>query len=442
MPDSPSPQDSPTFLDEQRNFRILLVYRAVLALVAVVAIVAFCLILLVCRIHHRRRGHELRAYKWEAAKPEVLPDGSWRFIVSGDSRNCGDVVMPAIAAHSAQFAPAFYWHLGDLRAIYKIDEDMAFEAANRGQVLSCENYHRLAWSDFEENQIAAFGHVPFYLGIGNHEVIPPKDEEAFKKQFADWLDLPVLKEQREKDKEPAQPEPYYHWIQGGVDFIYLDNALNHFSGTQLDWFKKRLNADTPATNSEVKSVVVGMHEALPDSLGNSHSMGDDNGGVEGRATGKEAYEALEKFRDQSRNPDGSHKAVYVLASHSHYYMENIFDTDILTDHHKKQPLLGWIVGTAGAVRYALPDNPPKTAKTDVYGYLLGTVAPDGTIRFDFQEVHESDVPRWVRQRYPDALVPWCFARNSQNKEPIARDITPKCPVPQKEAESGKGKPAK
>ena len=57
-----------------------------------------------------------------------LPEGSWRFIVSGDSRNCGDIVMPAIASHSAQFTPNFYWHLGDLRATYKIDEDMAFEA--------------------------------------------------------------------------------------------------------------------------------------------------------------------------------------------------------------------------------------------------------------------------------------------------------------------------
>jgi len=449
MPDStpsnhnpgPSPQDIRE-LDEQRNYRLLQLYRAVLALLTVVVIVSLCLIAVAFRIHHHRGSLKLRVVKAVLGTAQDLPHGSWRFIVSGDSRNCGDVIMPAIAANSAQFAPAFYWHLGDLRAIYKIDEDMAFEAANRGQVLNCENYERLAWSDFETNQIAAFGHIPFYLGIGNHEVIPPKDEDAFKRQFGDWLDLPVLKAQREKDKEPPQPEPYYHWIQGGVDFIYLDNALNHFSQTQLDWFKKRLNADTPATNTEVKSVVVGMHEALPDSLGNSHSMGDDKGGAEGRATGKEAYEALEKFREDSRNPDESHKGVYVLASHSHFYMENIFDTDELTDHHKKQPLQGWIVGTAGAVRYALPDHPPITAKTDVYGYLLGTVAADGTIQFSFKEIHESDVPQEVRQRYPEALVPWCFARNSQNKEPLARDITPRCPVPQTGKVTGKGKPAK
>jgi len=35
------------------------------------------------------------------------PDNIWRFAVSGDSRNCGDIVMPAIAksvlAHKAEF---------------------------------------------------------------------------------------------------------------------------------------------------------------------------------------------------------------------------------------------------------------------------------------------------------------------------------------------------
>jgi hypothetical protein len=45
----------------------------------------------------------------------------WTFAVSGDSRNCGDVVMPAIAAGVHQDQAAFYWHLGDFRAIYDFD---------------------------------------------------------------------------------------------------------------------------------------------------------------------------------------------------------------------------------------------------------------------------------------------------------------------------------
>jgi len=359
----------------------------------------------------------------EKAAPQVppLPEGSWRFIVSGDSRNCGDVVMPAIAAHGARFSPSFYWHLGDLRAIYKIDEDLAFASANNGRVPSCETYQRIAWSDFVANQIAPFGDVPFFLGIGNHETIPPKTEDAFQRQFADWLDLPPLRQQRQKDKEPAQPEPYYHWIQGGVDFIYLDNASGSFSEPQLLWLQHRL--DSAKTDSAIKSVVAGMHEALPDSLANSHSMGDGTSGPNARPSGEKAYRALRSFRDES------HKPVYVLCSHSHFYMENIFASPQLTQNGA-QPLPGWIVGTAGAVRYALPKDPPASARTDIYGYLMGTVAADGTIQFSYQEIHESDVPQPVWQRYPATLVLWCFAHNSQNKDANAADITPRCLPPQ------------
>ena len=354
----------------------------------------------------------------KTATVRPLPAGSWRFIVSGDSRNCGDVVMPAISAHSAQFAPSFYWHLGDLRAIYKIDEDMAFAAASHGQVLTCDDYERRTWNDFVENQIAAFGSIPFYVGIGNHETIPPKTEDAFKRQFNDWLDQPTLQRQRLQDHEPAQPEPYYHWIQGGVDFIYLDNATNVFSDDQLTWLAHRL--ESAKTNPAVKSIVVGMHEALPDSLANAHSMGDSD---VGRPSGEKVYKSLISFHDESRKP------VYVLASHSHFFMENIFDTPKLKENGAK-PLPGWIVGTAGAVRYALPDTPPSTAKTDVYGYLVATVAANGTIQFSFEEIHESDIPQYVWRRYPATLVPWCFAHNSQNREPTAADITPRCAPPQ------------
>jgi len=47
---------------------------------------------------------------------------SWKFAVSGDSRNCGDIVMPAIAAGVHKSGAVFYWHLGDFRAIYTFDD--------------------------------------------------------------------------------------------------------------------------------------------------------------------------------------------------------------------------------------------------------------------------------------------------------------------------------
>jgi hypothetical protein len=353
--------------------------------------------------------------------PDPLPAGSWRFIVSGDSRNCGDIVMPAIAAHSAQFAPAFYWHLGDLRAIYKIDEDIAFSNANQGRDLTCETYHKLAWSDFITNQIGSFGSLPFYVGIGNHELILPKNEDAFQKQFADWLDQPTLRRQRELDKESAHPEPYYHWVQNGVDFINLDNASDCFSQEQLAWFRRRLtNAKSDAS---IKSVVVGMHEALPDSFGNDHSMGDKKEEPDSIVSGRDAYKAL---ADLSKD-----KPVYVLASHSHFFMENIFSTPALTANGA-HPLSGWIVGTAGAVRYKLPPvlpAKPAISQTDIYGYLLGTVDAEGKIQFSYEQIHEPDVPQNVWERYPAKSVLWCFDHNSQNREQKPDDPKMLCQSP-------------
>ena len=343
-----------------------------------------------------------------------LPAGAWRFIVSGDSRNCGDIVMPAIAAHSTPLKPAFYWHLGDLRAIYKIDEDMAAAATIKQEKLACENYQRRAWDDFVENQIAPFGDLPFYVGIGNHEVMTPKNEDAFRRQFYEWLNLPALQHQRAVDHEPSRPEPYFHWIQGGVDFIYLDNANGFFSEDQLTWFFRRLQ--DAKYNGEVKSLVVGMHEALPDSIANKHSMGDSDD-LRGRPTGEMVYKALWDFRDHFKKP------VYVLASHSHFYMETIFNTDKLKQIGA--PLPGWITGSGGAVRYKLPDGaPPAPASLkDVYGYLLATVDAEGKIDFKFEEVNESCVPAPVKQEYPADFVSWCFKHNSQNVDPPGPETT-------------------
>ena len=374
----------------------------------------------------------VRAAERPAVAVPALPAGSWRFIVSGDSRNCGDIVMPAIAAHSVQFAPTFYWHLGDLRAIYKVDEDMAFAAAVDGEFLSCSLYLQRAWPDFIEHQIAPFGNLPFYVGIGNHELITPKDRLQFRRQFAAWLDQSTLHAQRAADglagpkrdssSEPEAPESYFHWVQNKVDFIYLDNSSDCFLPVELDWLKRVLerDADKSDPKREVQSVVVGMHESLPDSLANAHSMGDSKV-PEARPSGEKVYEMLLAFHDRTSKP------VYVLSSHSHFYLENIFQTK--PPRKEPNPLPGWIVGTGGAERYTLPVAPSDGAKQDVYGYLVGTVAADGTIKFSFQEIQEPDVPAATRLGYPSALVDWCFAHNSRNTDPGAGEITPHCAPP-------------
>src|ERR1039458_1628794 len=83
-------------------------------------------------------------------------DATWNFAVSGDSRNCGDFVMPAIAAKVKAENDAFYWHLGDFRWITLADQDM--EALQpRGKEVSHFAYQQLAWDDFLSHQTAAFG---------------------------------------------------------------------------------------------------------------------------------------------------------------------------------------------------------------------------------------------------------------------------------------------
>src|SRR5438309_8415941 len=335
----------------------------------------------------------------------------WKFAVSGDSRNCGDVIMPSIAASAVKNEAAFYWHLGDLRAIYGIDEDYQNSPEHRGKTIQKDEYLKGAWDDFIHNQISAFGSMPVFVGIGNHETTPPKTRQQFADKFAQWLDSAPLKTQRLADDPHATaPTTYFHWIQGGVDFIYLDNATkDQFSAEQLSWFEGVLKR--ASSNADVRAMVIGMHAALPDSVAFGHSMSDWPQGVE---SARRVYTDLVDFKKNTKKP------VYLLASHSHFLMSGIFNSEYWAAHGGELP--GWIVGTAGAVRYALPPDAPraKEARTKVYGYLLGTVHPDGKIDFKFEEIQKSDTQAPLSQRYTPRFVDFCFGKNtafSQTAEP-------------------------
>src|ERR1700678_4605556 len=104
----------------------------------------------------------------------ALSPASWNFAISGDSRNCGDVVMPGIAVGVKQSSAAFYWHLGDFRAIYNFDEDMQHQPQYIAKPLTISQYLSVAWDDFIQNQILPFATTPVFLGIGNHDTVPPK----------------------------------------------------------------------------------------------------------------------------------------------------------------------------------------------------------------------------------------------------------------------------
>lgn len=359
----------------------------------------------------------------QKARPVAKPDQAkeWQFVVSGDSRNCGDLIMPAIAAGAARHQARFYWHLGDFRWISQPDTDILDEVDSKTgaprKAISPEQYQKMVWDDFLQMQISAFdeAHVPVFLGIGNHETTAPKNRQAYLAKFGDRLDSPVLRKQRLQDDPNAQqPQTYYHWTQDGVDFIYLDNASpDEFDKAQMGWFNRVVDRDR--SDPSVRAIVVGMHEALPDSLGNAHSMGASPQGIQ---SGRCVYKSLARAQQENQ------KNVYVLASHSHFFMENIFDSDFW--RKSGQPILpGWIVGTAGAVRYRLPADAPKSARTDVYGYLLGTVnagGKPGSITFAFKEIHKSKdegedfIPGEVWKRFSPDIVEACFSDNKDLRE--------------------------
>lgn len=355
----------------------------------------------------------------QTATTTAKSETTWRFAVSGDSRNCGDVVMPAIAADVKKQGAIFYWHLGDFRWILDIDEDMKCGPKHLDGPSGYIKYGLTAWNDFQENQIAGFGSVPVFLGIGNHEMIIHTDRQDFLHEFANWLDSPVLRAQRLKDDpEDHNPHSNYHWIDRGIDFINLDNATRKdFSDAQMKWFQGVLSRDL--TDASVKTLVVGMHKALPDSISFSHSMSESQPGID---TGRRVYSSLL----DAQNKAGKH--VYVLASHSHFYADNIYDTDHWRTNGGVLP--GWIVGTAGAHRYCLPNGVQEGphARRNVSGYLLATAhsggASDGVVEFTFVEVHPDQVPEEVQKRFDNGFVAWCFSENRD--EACNPDVKPQC----------------
>ena len=340
---------------------------------------------------------------------QTPPAPVWKFVVSGDSRNCGDIVMPAVASAVLKSGASFYWHLGDFRAIYDFDEDMAPPASLQLDTphLTIISYLTKAWPDFIEHQLRPFGQLEVFLGIGNHENIFPQTHEMYLKQFASYLNSSRLRTQREQDRDTGGPRTYYHWVMNhSIDFINLDNATkNTFDPAQMQWIRARLAADRKSDS--ITTIVAGMHEALPGSQGASHSMCES---PEGIASGREVYQLLLQLQQAG-------KRVYVLASHSHFVMDGVYRSG----YWKDQELPGWIVGTAGAVRYRLPPriSVGTIARTDVYGFLLATVMSDGSIQFYFKEISLDDLRAANAGKTPDSLVRWCYNENKDQKIPPA-----------------------
>ncbi|HEX3250086.1 MAG TPA: hypothetical protein VHS05_11710, partial [Pyrinomonadaceae bacterium] len=154
-----------------------------------------------------------------------------------------------------------------------------------------------------------------------------------------------------------------------------------FSEEQLTWLDLVLKRDE--ADPQVKTVIIGMHAALPESASKDHAM-DRN--CASFCNGKRAYQRLGLTQSKG-------KKIYIMASHSHYFEEYIYDTP----EHGGHGLPGWIIGTAGAEQYR-----PEIK----YGYLLVEVTADGTIHNSFQRVYRDSAPVG-----PEGLTKYCFEQN-------------------------------
>jgi hypothetical protein len=329
------------------------------------------------------------------------PDATWSFAVSGDSRNCGDFVMPAIASKVKAEKDVFYWHLGDFRYIAQPDQDL-LAMLPAGTHLSSADYQQRAWDDFLTHQMASFGTIPVFLGRGNHENIAPMTRDGYVAKFSTFLSRPEIAAQQKADGADAAPVgPWYHWTQNGVDFITLDNASrDEFSDAQLHWLRAVLDHDLDP-QSGIRTIVVGMHEALPHSTISSHAMDDWDLGIH---SGELAYTW---FYDAQ----AAGKHVYLVASHAHFYSPNIFNT-AYWKQRTKTVVPGLIIGSAGAHRYVLPPNADKASKTMIYGYMQGNVHSDGSIDFALHKINEADMVQSKWANAPADAIHECFVHNA------------------------------
>ncbi|MFI5181488.1 MAG: metallophosphoesterase family protein [Thermoanaerobaculia bacterium] len=344
-----------------------------------------------------------------SAAPAVdAPQAAWAFAVSGDSRDCGNVVMPKIAwsIENGPDTPAadFYWHLGDFRRGYAPDCDFVKRSVPgwdcRARPVdelppgTVARYLDGAWDDFVDRQLGAFHKTPVFLAIGNHELYVPTRED-FRRRFRPWLASNELHAQRNADAAKGffgtEGNSWYHFVRKGVDVITLDNADGFFPPAEISWLTRVLAAD--AADDSIRTIVIGMHATLPYSTARGHAM---DASCAGLCSGQQVYDLL--FRAQNlAGPPEKRKKVYVFSSHSHEFAENVYDTP----EHRGQVLPGWIVGTAGAQQFH---------ETIRYGYVRAEILPDGTLRAVFREVGPDSPPA---PGGPEAasLTDFCFRLN-------------------------------
>ena len=242
--------------------------------------------------------------------------------------------------------------------------------------LNISDYEDGAWPDFIAHQLAPFGGLPVMLVAGNHETIPPATREHYcSNSPTGWVRRPCAHSAWRTILTDHHLRANYHWVNRNIDFIALDNASkDQFDAAQLKWFHSVVDRDE---KSDRDSDSGGGHHRSPGSFGESHSMSESAQGQK-RADGR--------FTKRCGMPRTwpTRRSTFWPATPT-----SSWKTCITPMRGRAMCFPGWIVGTAGAVRYRLPKGTttgPK-AMTDVYGYMVGTAAADGCDRFFVPATH-------------------------------------------------------
>jgi hypothetical protein len=151
--------------------------------------------------------------------------------------------------------------------------------------------------------------------------------------------------------------------------------------------------------STAQSIVVGMHEALPGSLGDSHSMSESG---QGERTGRQIYEALHA-QNSAQKHVCSRQSLALLHGRCipNPYLEGQGTAGLDRGHRGRGPL----PSPAGV-------KPGSKALTNVYGFMVAMVRLNGSISTSFQQLGLDDLLR-SKPDVPESPVRWCYEQNKQ-----------------------------
>jgi calcineurin-like phosphoesterase family protein len=213
----------------------------------------------------------------------LLPPGSARFIIGGDSRDDAAHVLPwAFREAKARGASAFLF-LGDMELSPGFDGHF-------------------------ERELRGLDPVPFYPALGNHEVLVfgflpfehKRHEQKYRAHFLDTPRTPVRSSLPDK-------VVYSVDLPAGVHFVALDNVSQRgFGADQLAWLASDL--ETARGEPATRYIVVGMHKPLAKNGVSSHGM--DSDGAQAIADSDAALGLFVK-----------HHVNLIVASHVHEFAE-------------------------------------------------------------------------------------------------------------------------